>query len=76
MNNKRRETVRLAIHTLEEVRRTVDQTLDEEQDALSNIPENLEGTDRYSQMEDAVDFLDSAVDFLDCAIDALADAVA
>lgn len=35
---------------------------DEEQDALDNMPESLEETERYSNMELAVENLDAAVD--------------
>jgi len=34
---------------------------DEEQDALNNWPESLEGTDRYQQSESACDALDDAL---------------
>lgn len=34
---------------------------DEEQDALNNWPESLEGTERYQQSENACDALDDAL---------------
>ena len=37
---------------------------DEEQDALNNWPESLEGTDRYQQSEDACDALDDALNLV------------
>lgn len=33
-----------------------------EQDALNNMPENLENGDRYRNMEDAIDHLEDALD--------------
>ena len=35
---------------------------DEEQDALDNMPESLEETERYSTMELVVENLDAAID--------------
>ena len=36
----------------------------DEQDYLDNIPENLQGSERYSIAEEAIDNLDSAIDEL------------
>lgn len=43
---------------LEEVR-------DEEQDAMDNMPENLQESDRYLMMEETVDVLEEAIEDVD-----------
>ena len=43
----------------------VDSVCDKEQDCLDNYPENLQGTERYERMEDAVDNLNDALENID-----------
>jgi ribosome assembly protein YihI (activator of Der GTPase) len=45
----------------------------EEEECLNNMPENLEGCERYNAMEAAVDNLDDAIDALDDALTAIED---
>lgn len=40
----------------------LDMVLDEESFAMDNYPENLQSTDIYFEMENAVDILTSAID--------------
>lgn len=47
---------------------------DEEQDCLDNMPENLEYSDRYEKMENAVDKLEDAISSIEEARDALEEA--
>lgn len=58
---------------LELYRDEIDELRDAEQDKLDNMPENLQGSERYEMTEQAVDNLDSAyvsidglIDYLDC----------
>ena len=46
---------------------------DEEDDAMMNVPENLQGSERYEAMENAVDALDSAIDSLEEICDNITD---
>ena len=64
MNNTRREKLRKALVMISEVSNIVDQVCDQEQKCLENFPENLQGTDRYDAMENAVDSLTEAVEKL------------
>lgn len=75
MNSARRDRLRIAMDMLEAAKQTVDRALDEEQDALDGIPGNLEYSERYCKMEDAVDALDSASDSIDEAIGLIGDAI-
>lgn len=76
MNRKRREVLRRCVQELqsgdwflklERVKDTVESILAEEGDAIDNIPENLQNTDRYSSSEEAVDNLENAIEHLESA---------
>ncbi|WP_304432874.1 hypothetical protein [Acutalibacter muris] len=45
----------------------VDTVCDKEQDCVDNYPENLQGTERFERMEDAVDNLNEALEKIDDA---------
>lgn len=61
MNKKRREQIRYASSLLEKAGGIIETCGDEESDSLSNLEgTSLEYTDRYSQMEEAVDNLQDA----------------
>ena len=76
MNNRRRERLRTAVDMLRQAKLIVDHAADEEQDALDNMPENLEDTERYSRMEEAADSLTDACDSIDDAIGSIEEAIA
>lgn len=67
MNNKRRELLKSAIVLLDRASNIVSNALDQEQDCLDNMPENLQTSERYENMEAAVDCLEEAVSHLDDA---------
>ena len=82
MNNRRRKT----IHTLseqidsirialEELKETLVNVQDEEQECLDCIPENLQGSERASAAEEAVSNLDEAVYGMDDVIAGLEEIV-
>lgn len=47
---------------------------EEEQDCLDNLPENLQGSERYEKMEEAVSLLESAAEEIESASDRIRDA--
>lgn len=66
MNNARRKAlnevidmIHEAMDKLQEAYDAVDEVSAEEQDCLDNIPENLQGSERYQMSEEAVDNMDS-----------------
>lgn len=71
MNKARRERVRSAIAALETVKETINDILMEEEMMLDNIPENLQGSQRYEDMESAIDYMNDAVLEIESAIDNL-----
>lgn len=62
MNKDRRKDVSRAIRSLDSAIQIANFALYEERFALGNMPENLEGSERYEAMENAVDHLEDAVD--------------
>jgi hypothetical protein len=65
MNKDRRKRIDEAIKKLEDAQTILEECRDEEQDYLDNIPENLQGSERYETAEAAVDALDSACENLE-----------
>ena len=72
MNKKRRkfiDSVILKINNLqdiiEELQQDIEDIAADEQDYLDNIPENLQGSERYEAGENAVENLEAAIDWLD-----------
>ena len=69
MNKKRRERLQAAVAHLEMATGIVEDVRNDEQDSLDNMPENLRQSERYSLMEDAIDYLEDAVSYLNDAND-------
>lgn len=74
MNNTRRKNLKKAISYLGMAFSLVDDARGEEQDCLYNMPENLEYSERYEKMENAVDKLDDAAQGIQDVIDLLNEA--
>lgn len=75
MNNERRGSLKEAIRLLSRASTIVDTVCDKEQDCMDNYPENLQSTDRFERMEDAVDSLNEALEKLDEAKDCIQAAI-
>lgn len=76
MNNKRREKLRDAIALLDRAAMIVETVCDAEDDCVERVPENLQGSDRYEAMENALDNLNRAMEKLDEAKECLSAAIA
>lgn len=74
MNNARRKRICKIADALNELKSQIDELHDEEQEAFENIPESLQGTERYEIAENAVDMLESASLRVENAITFLEDA--
>jgi hypothetical protein len=75
MDDKRRERLREALRMLTSAEQIVDAVCDKEQDCMDNYPENLQGTERYEQMEEAVDSLNDALEKIDDAKSSIESAI-
>lgn len=71
MNNKRRQQITNLIIKLEVTTDMLSAILDDETDYHDNIPENLQGSLRADNSQDAIDSLDSALSSLNDALDSL-----
>lgn len=73
MNEARRKELRKIMHGMKEVNRTLENVIADEEEALDAIPENLQGTDRYQNSEEAVDLMSDAQSSIEDAIEAIDD---
>ena len=71
MNANRRKRIREAIEQIKEIYEDVDMIRDEEQDSMDSIPENLQYSQRYYDMEEYIASIEDALDSLERASDAL-----
>ena len=76
MNDRRRASLRSATEYLRRAQTMIAEAASQEQDCLDNLPESLEGTDRYEKMESAVENLEEAQEELDSVLDHLQNAMA
>lgn len=65
MNKQRREKIREIRNEIESCKDKLQIILDEEQDYFDNMPENLQGSMRGSDSEDAIDTMEGCIDELD-----------
>lgn len=75
LNNKRRTRLRSIEEDLGRVLNLLNSIYDEEQDCMDNVPENLQDSERYSDMEACVEALSDAVYNLEEAIDSIKEAI-
>ncbi len=61
MNKLRRKALAAIMERLEEVKADLEMVAEEEEEAFDNIPESLEGTERYEAAEAAVENLQEAI---------------
>ena len=72
MNNARRKAIRAIIKKIEagnrdweSIESDLTDIMDEETDAMENIPESLQDTERYYTCEESVGYLDDAIGCID-----------
>lgn len=61
MNRQKRIKLKEAVSFLEKAKNLISSVRDREQDDLDNCPENLQGSERYVIMENAIDELEEAI---------------
>lgn len=62
MDDRRRGQLRDALNMLSNAASVVERVCDKEQDCVDNYPENLQSTERFEKMEDALDSLNDALE--------------
>lgn len=76
MNAKRRKEIGKILNkinerimaTTDEIQIDIDNIRTEELEVVENVPENLQGTERYEMAEQAVDYLNDAYDAFEDAV--------
>ena len=71
MNKVRRKELARIKDVIDVEREKLQIVCDEEEDTMMNIPENLQESERYSDMETAVESMEEAINYLDYAIEIL-----
>lgn len=71
MNANRRKRLRQITEQADRLLEQLRAIEEEEQDAVDNIPEGLQGTERYEAMEQAAEILGDAADSLEDIINSL-----
>ena len=67
MDKKKRGRLKDALNMLSNAAAIVESVCDNEQDCVDNSPENLQGTDTFEHMEEAVESLNDALEKIDDA---------
>lgn len=75
MNDKRRNKLKSVEVLIDRAISLAQTVLDEEQDCLDNMPENLQGSNRYEKIEEATERLEDAIQCLEDAKDNLDEAM-
>lgn len=76
MNKERRGSLKEATALLDQAADIITVARDDEQYCLDNLPENLQNSERYENMEKAVDDLEEALDRIDDVKSCISEAVA
>ena len=71
MNKARRKALDEVISKIEEAKEPLENLQAEEEEYRDNMPESLQGSERYEAADAAVDNMSSAVDALDEAISSI-----
>lgn len=71
MNDKRRTKISEVKLVVSQALTTLENIKDDEEDALWNIPENLQTSDRYYEMEEHVNNLIEAIEKIEQGVDCL-----
>lgn len=68
MNKLRRKSLVDIMEKIQEISADLSAILEEEEECKDNIPENLQGSERYEISESACDSMESAIESLDEAV--------
>lgn len=64
MNKERRKRIKILIQNLHENLAELDDIMYDEEEYLNNIPDNLQGSERYEKAEEYCDILNESYDNL------------
>lgn len=69
MNNQRRTEIKRLKNSLLEDKKTLEKIINEESISFDSMPENLQGSDRGMESEDAIDAMEEALESLETVIE-------
>lgn len=75
MNKIRRKALQEIYDKLSDLREELETINDEEDESRENMPENLQGSERYEQSETASGNIDEAMEYLSSACDSIESAM-
>lgn len=75
MNKIRRKALQEIYDKLSDLREELETIKDEEDESRENMPENLQGSERYKQSETASGNIDEAMEYLSSACDSIESAM-
>lgn len=75
MNKIRRKNLQTIIDRLEDIKADLEEIIYEEEEYRDNIPENLQGSEKYERADEACDNLNDAADTLNEVIDSITTAM-
>lgn len=67
MNKRKRALLQKAINALDVASEYINTVIEDEQESLDNMPDNLNESERYSCMEEAIEQLEEAIEHIDDA---------
>ena len=73
MNKQRRKQIKDNIDSLETIKSKLEGILSDEENYFENMPENLQGSMRGEESEEAIDILNEIIDTLGECIDSLSE---
>lgn len=76
MNKNRRKSLQSIMVSIESVKYELEDVMFEEEYCRDNIPENLQGSERYTKAEEACEALSNALNYLEDAIASIEEAAA
>lgn len=76
MNKERRKTIREIMEQIEELKSSLEDCQWDEEEYRDNIPENLQGSERYEKADNAVSNIEDAVSNLEEVLSSLEEAIA
>ena len=74
MNNQRRKQIADLEAKLEQIKEALEVIYDEEQEALENVPEKFQETDRHYEAQEKADILDEVAQEIEALIERLQEA--
>ena len=71
MNKQRRKAIQQALDQIADLRTSIEEINEEEQESFDNLPESFQDSEKGETIQEAIDFLETATGAFDEVIDSL-----